>query len=116
MGIFEILLAGSLCTFILIATAAVFVLIWYLQRSTPLEWKMGKIDKLLLDLQSDNPEIRFNACEKLLMEVSVPDNAIEALRKATKDRDPKVADMARKALDVHLHERRMNQLYEETGG
>ena len=76
---------------------------------------MANMERLLKDLQSDNPEKRFNACEKLLMEVRVPDHAIEALRKATKDSDPDVADMARKALDVQLHDRSMNQHYGETG-
>ena len=77
---------------------------------------MANIDKFLQDLQSDNPEKRLNACERLLFSLGIPDNAIEALRKATKDSDPDVAEMARKALDVQLHDRRMNQRYEETGG
>ena len=68
---------------------------------------MANIERFLQDLQSDNPEKRLNACERLLISVRVPDNAIEALRKATKVSDPDVADMARRALDVLLHDRRM---------
>ena len=76
---------------------------------------MANIERFLQDLQSDDPEKRFDACERLLLTVGIPDYAIEALRKATKDSDPDVADMARKALDVQLHVRSMNQSYEETG-
>jgi hypothetical protein len=78
--------------------------------------KMANIERLLQDLQSDNPEKRLNACERLLFSLGIPDNAIEALRKATKDSDPDVADMARKALDIQLHDRRMNARNGETGG
>ena len=70
---------------------------------------MANIERLLQDLQSDNPKKRFDACERLLFSVGIPDNAIEALRKAAKDSDPKVAEMARKALDVQLHDRRMKE-------
>ena len=70
---------------------------------------MANIERFLRDLQSDNPDKRFDACERLLFSVGIPDKAIEALRKATKDSDPDVAEMARKALDVQLHDRRMNQ-------
>ena len=76
---------------------------------------MANIERLLQDLQSDNPEKRLNACERLLISVRVPDNAIEALRKATKDKEPDVADMARRALDVLLHDRRMRSRQGEIG-
>ena len=69
---------------------------------------MANIERFLQDLQSDNPEKRFNACERLFFSLGIPDKAIEALRKASKDSDPKVAEMARKALDLQLHDRRMN--------
>ena len=76
---------------------------------------MANIERFLQDLQGDNPEKRFDACERLLFSLGIPDNAIEALRKATKDSDPKVAEMARKALDLQPHDRYMNQRFEETG-
>ena len=71
--------------------------------------KMANIERFLQDLQSDYPEKRFDACERLLFSVGIPDKAIESLRKATKDSDPEVAEMARKALDVQLHNRRMRE-------
>ena len=86
-----------------------------IQKFIHLGGKLANIEKFLQDLQSDNPDQRLYACEKLIYAVWVPDNAIEALRKATKDSDPTVAEMARKALDVQLHDRYMNQRFEETG-
>ena len=65
--------------------------------------KMANIERFSQDLQSDNPEKRFDACERQLFSVGIPDKAIEALRKATKNSDPDVAEMARKALDTQPH-------------
>ena len=62
---------------------------------------MADIDKLIQDLQSDNPGIRFQACNSLFYEQSIPDRAIEALREATQDGDPVIANAAQRALASH---------------
>jgi Fe2+ transport system protein FeoA len=65
--------------------------------------KMANIERLSQDMQSNNPKKRLDACERRLFSLGIPDKAIEALRKATKNSDPDVAEMARKALDTQLH-------------
>ena len=64
---------------------------------------MANIERLLQDLQSDNPQKRFDACERLFFTLGILDNAIEALRKATKDSDPKFAEMARNCIGREYH-------------
>ena len=40
---------------------------------------MADIEKLIQDLQSDNPGKRFQACNELFNAQSIPESAIEAL-------------------------------------
>ncbi|UCD97482.1 MAG: hypothetical protein JSV42_10930 [Chloroflexota bacterium] len=65
---------------------------------------MADIQKLIQDLQSEDPETRFNACNGLFYEISLPESALEALRVATQDSDQNVANAAQSALDIHSSE------------
>jgi len=66
-----------------------------------LEEQMADIEKLIKDLQSDNPGKRFQACNELFYAQSIPESAIEALRQTTQDSDPVIANAAQRALGVH---------------
>ena len=52
-------------------------------------------------LQSDNHNKRYDACEELRVLPSLPPEALEALRLATNDPNPGVADAAQRALALH---------------
>lgn len=62
---------------------------------------MSDIEKLILDLQSDNPGKRYKACEELRIAESITESAIGALRQASYDVDPVIANAAQRALGVH---------------
>jgi hypothetical protein len=62
---------------------------------------MAEIERLLRDLNSKKPATRYDACETLRVAASIPTSAIDALRLATSDPDPNVADAASRALRVH---------------
>jgi len=62
---------------------------------------MSDIQHLLTMLQSDNPTKRYEACEELRTLPSLPQEAIEALRLATSDPTPRVAEAAQRALAKH---------------
>ena len=62
---------------------------------------MTDIQKWLLQLQSDNPNKRYEACEELRVAPSITDEALAALRKVTSDPNTGVAEAAQRALDVH---------------
>jgi len=59
------------------------------------------IQKLIDKLQSANSSARYDACEELRVAASIPAKALTALRAATKDKDPQVADAASRALAAH---------------
>ena len=65
---------------------------------------MAELERLIEDLQSDDPDKRFQACNGLFYAQSIPESAIEALRKTTQDSDTIVADAAQHALDIHIPE------------
>ena len=60
-----------------------------------------KVQKLIIQLQSADPDQRLEACEELHRLPSLPDHALEALLVATHDPDRGVADAAQWALSIH---------------
>lgn len=62
---------------------------------------MPDIQSLITMLQSNNPDKRYAACEDLRVSSSLPPEALEALRLATSDTNPDVADAAQRALALH---------------
>ena len=60
---------------------------------------MADIDNLILDLQSDDLEKRYEACKQLQIESQLPDEAIDALHLASKDPNPLIAVTANRALE-----------------
>lgn len=62
---------------------------------------MPDIQKWILQLQSDNPNKRYEACEELRVAPSITDEALDALREVTNDPDADVADAAQRAIDTH---------------
>jgi hypothetical protein len=52
-------------------------------------------------LRSNNPDERFEACEKLRVTPAIPPEAMEALLSVTSDTNLDVADAAQRALKVH---------------
>lgn len=62
---------------------------------------MANIQQLIEQLQNPNPSKRYDACEELRVSPSLPNKALDALRKTTQDDDPLVADAAKRALDIH---------------
>ena len=62
---------------------------------------MSNIQDLLKMLQSDNANTRYDACEQLRVMPSISENALAALRNATRDTNADVADAATRALAVH---------------
>ncbi len=64
----------------------------------------GRVDDINLQLQrlkSPNKNTRYDACEMMRVASSIPPEALDALREATADQDPLVAEAARDALRVH---------------
>lgn len=61
----------------------------------------SNIEMLIEQLQNPNPGKRYEACEELRVSSSLPDDAIDALRRTTRDENPDVADAAQRALDLH---------------
>jgi hypothetical protein len=62
---------------------------------------MSDIQSLIKMLQSNNPDKRYDACEELRVSSCLPEEAFEALRSATSDSNPDVADAAQRALALH---------------
>ena len=62
---------------------------------------MADIQHLIKLLQSENSKERFDACEELRLSPSLPPEAIQALRAATRDANPKVAEAAQRAIMRH---------------
>ena len=62
---------------------------------------MTNIEKLLINLESTNANIRYEACEELRVAKAISKQANDALEKATNDPDPLVADAAQRALLIH---------------
>ena len=62
---------------------------------------MTNIQQLIVKLHDPNPNKRYEACEELRVSPSLPNEALEALRKTTQDENPLVADAAKRALDLH---------------
>ena len=58
--------------------------------------------KWILQLHSENPDKRYEACEELRVAESIPDEAISALHETTNDNNPDVADAAQRALAMHM--------------
>jgi len=71
----------------------------------------ASMDRLVKMLQSNNPNVRYEACEELRVAPSIPKEALAALRKATQDSDPNVVDAATRAVALHTAqtEERMTQ-------
>ena len=59
---------------------------------------MADIEKLIQDLQSDDLELRYNACKQLGVEKNLSKEAIEALLIASTDPDPLIAVTANRAM------------------
>jgi hypothetical protein len=64
---------------------------------------MADIQQLLMMLQSDNPDKRFEACEELRVMPSLPPEAIDALYPLTIAANQDVADAAQRALALHTN-------------
>ncbi|MBE0670365.1 MAG: hypothetical protein IH588_07240 [Anaerolineales bacterium] len=63
---------------------------------------MSDIQNLIKMLHSNNPNMRYDACEELrVSHQPLPQEAIDALNSATNDSDPDVADAAQRALALH---------------
>jgi len=62
---------------------------------------MADFAKLVADLKSKRPSTRYDACEELRVAPEVSDEATIALRTATSDPDPAVAEAAGRALAIH---------------
>lgn len=62
---------------------------------------MTDIQKWILQLQSDNPNKRYEACEELRVTPSITDEALDALHEASNDPNALVADAAQRAIRVH---------------
>jgi hypothetical protein len=65
---------------------------------------MSDMQSLIRDLQSNNPDKRYAACEVLramVLHQPLPQEAIDVLNSATNDRNHAVADSAQRALDLH---------------
>lgn len=63
---------------------------------------MADIQRLLDLLKSDDHHKRYDACEELrVSRQPLPQKAIDALRFATNDSNPEVADAAQRALSLH---------------
>ncbi len=63
---------------------------------------MDRMLTLIEQLQSPNKDRRYEACEHLRDAPSLPDAALKALRQATHDPDPEVAQAAIHALAVQM--------------
>jgi len=64
---------------------------------------MSDIQELIKTLQSSNPNIRYEACEKLRVKPELPHEAVEALRLSLNDENMDVADAAKRAIELHTH-------------
>ena len=65
---------------------------------------MSDIESLIQQLQGNNPNKRYDACEALrvmLLHQPLPQEAIDALHSATNDTNPDVAEAAQRALAFH---------------
>lgn len=62
---------------------------------------MADIEKLIQDLQSDDIEIRYDACKQLQVESQLPDEAIDALLIASKDPDPLISVAVQRVIKSH---------------
>jgi len=63
---------------------------------------MSDIQNLIKMLQSNNPNMRYEACEELrVSHEPLPQDAIDALNSAMNDANPDVADAAQRALALH---------------
>jgi hypothetical protein len=65
---------------------------------------MSDIERLVQQLQGNNPNKRYDACEELRVMVlhqPLPQEAIDALHSATNDTNPDVAEAAHRALALH---------------
>ena len=62
---------------------------------------MNQIEKAINDLSSPDKNTRYEACEELRVADSLPESAVAALKTATYDPDPLVADAAKRALAIH---------------
>lgn len=56
-----------------------------------------------MQLQSENPNKRFEACEELRVAPSITDEALDALRELRNDPNDDVADAAQRALAMHIN-------------
>jgi hypothetical protein len=66
------------------------------------DYSMPDIQSLIKKLQSDNPDKRYEACEELrVSQQPLSQDAIDALKNATRDVNPDVADAAQRALALH---------------
>ena len=64
---------------------------------------MPDIQSLIEALQSESPNIRYDACEQLRVLPSISRDAIDALILVTNDENTDVADAARRAFAMHSH-------------
>lgn len=62
---------------------------------------MTDIQQIVRLLQSDQPSIRRNACEQLMVLPVLTQDAIDALKIATHDADSSVAKAAQRAIELH---------------
>ena len=74
---------------------------------------MADIEKLIQDLQSDDLEIKYNACKQLEIEPHLTKEAIEALRVAFHDPDPLIAVAANRALSSQIKVSYISHSYDD---
>ena len=81
---------------------------------------MADIENLIQQLQDNNPNKRYDACEALRVMVlhqPLPQEAIDALNSATNDSNPDVVEAAQRALAFHARiSNTPEQSEESTGG
>ena len=62
---------------------------------------MTDIQQLVRLLQSDQPQVRHDACEQLMVLPVLTQDALDALKIATHDADATVAKAAKQAIELH---------------
>jgi hypothetical protein len=80
---------------------------------------MPDIESLIQQLQGNNPNKRYDACEELRVMVlhqSLPQEAIDALNSATNDSNGDVAEAAQRALALHAQISNTPKQSEELAG
>lgn len=78
--------------------------------------RLVNIQKLLVQLKSDNANERYKACEELRGLPEIPDFALETLKEALDDSNPDVRDAAQRALAMHSSSTEVSPTFASTTG